>query len=57
MEEHIFVSERQISLTMSAEELLALNAWLTEQRRRTGEPCPRAAAIRRAIREMIERNP
>lgn len=57
MEPETNLSERQISLTMPAEELSALNAWLADQRRRTGDPWPRAAAIRRAIREMMTASP
>lgn len=50
------VSEKRIALTMSSEEVAALDAHIEHIHRTTGGHIPRAEIIRQAIKELIERD-
>lgn len=48
------LTEAFIAVSMSAEELKALNAYCAKQRRKTGDTVPRAAVVRLAIKKLLE---
>lgn len=49
------VAECRVPLTMSSEELDALDRYCSEKRRQTGELVRRAAVIREAVQEWIRK--
>lgn len=50
-------SEKRVALTMSTQELRALDAYCAEGRRVTGEPFARAEVIRLAIAKLVAAAP